>query len=143
MSIYTAYLEGSLRLDAHGEWWHNGVRFQNPKVIDLFHRSIVWDASKERYVVRLGAQQATFTMADVPFFVASLLTSEHPWRVSFLDGREEPLRPDSVSMSEGGHFYCVRHDGSKARFTRTAHQVLLQYAVDEHTLLLDGCKVRV
>jgi hypothetical protein len=134
LARYTALLEGSLTLTKHGSWVHEGVPFSNPKVSDLFHRSVVWDTERKCPVVRLGAQQATFTCEDTPYFVAALRTDTMPWRIVLAGGSEEPLVPESISIGNEEQFYCRAKGTFRARFMRAAHQSLLEYVVDENTL---------
>jgi len=139
----TAYLEGSLRLSATGEWWHDGVAFTHPELIALFHRSIVWDAPTQRYLVRIGAGAATFTCEDSPYFVAAVITEHTPWRITLLDGSTEPLDPAGIWLGAENQIYCRVKGGHPARLTRGAHQHLLRYAVDAETLMIGAVPVKL
>jgi hypothetical protein len=140
---YTAYLEGSLRLSATGEWWHEGVAFTHPELIALFHRSIVWDAGTKRYLVRIGEGAATFTCEDTAYFVATLLTEQTPWYITLLDGTIEPLDPAMFSLGTDNQIYCRVKGGHRARLTRGAHQNLLCFAIDAETLLIGDVPVKL
>ena len=144
--LYTALLQGSLRLSRQGDWWHNGKPFTNQKVAELFHRSLAWDPSRSAFVIRLGQQQATFDCEDTAYFVLSLVTSCLPWQIALNDGRLLALDPHSLRYGSEGQFYCavraaVPDQGVEAsaplvlaRFSRPAHQSLVEHAEDERSL---------
>lgn len=141
---YTAYLEGSLQLTAAGEWIHNGVPFQNSSVIALFNRSVVWDPHDARYYVRIGKQQATFRCDDTAFFATALEQTRSPWRIVFSDGREEELLSARLSQGSAHQLYYKRSfDGQYARCSRGVHQQLVEHALDESTLRIDGVPARI
>lgn len=140
---YTAYLEGSLRLSATGEWWHEGVPFTHPELIRLFHRSIVWDDASASYLIRIGNAAAYFTCEDTAFFVASIQTAHVPWEVTLYDETIEPLDPATLSIGADNQVYCRVKGGHPARFCRAAHQDLLAYTRDETTLLIGGVPISV
>lgn len=140
--LYTALLQGSLRLSKTGEWFHNGTPFENQRVIDLFNRSVCWDDQRKTYVVRIGQGQALFSFDDTPYFVAELLDDASPWHVLLTDGSREELRPDTLRVGAEGQIYCEIKDGHRARFSRAAHQRLMIYVQDERTILIDGKEVK-
>ena len=63
------YLDGAIRLNARGEWSHDSVAFTNQKLIDLFHRSIVWDDAAKKFILQVGVYRAPFEYEDTVFFV--------------------------------------------------------------------------
>ena len=137
-AIYTAYLAGSLKLSRSGEWVHNGKHFTNPRLIELFHRSIFWDSAVGSYFIRIGKQQATFDLEDTAYFVEHLDDSKNPWILSFLDGSTEELDPKTLRMVDSGEFYCQKLNGQQAKFRRGAHQRLLEHATGEDSLEICG-----
>jgi hypothetical protein len=140
-AIYTAYLTGVLTLSEHGVWHHEGVPFSNQKLSSLFHRSIVWSPTEKSYVVRIGKGQATFTCEDTAYFVSGLNTDAKPWEITLADGAVEELDAHSLHTGEHHQIYCTVKNGHRARFMRNVHQQLLEYAVDESTILVDGKRV--
>lgn len=137
-AMYTAYLEGSLKLSKTGEWRHNGQPFQNEKVAELFSRSIVWDDVSGRYYIQIGAQRATFECEDTAYFVLAIDDNKAPWMLALSDGSTEPLEPHSLTRGNKGQVYCRVHGNHRARFSRGAHQVLLRAALDDERLLIAG-----
>lgn len=137
-SMYTAFLEGSLVLSKTGEWWHEGVIFQNERLSGLFHRSIQFDSEHNAYVVRIGAQQATFTCEDTPYFVSALIETPSGPTIRLLDGSEEPLNQESLTVGAESQIYCTVKGGHRARLTRGAHQDLADKAIDESRVRICG-----
>lgn len=140
---YTTYMEGILRLSATGEWWHEGQPFTHPELAKLFHRSIVWDGESKRYVVRIGVGVAHFTYDDTAYFVAEIIENVGDWQVVLFDGSREPLHPETLSVGEENQLYCLVKGGHRARFSRSAHQHLLQYARSDSELEVAGIIVCV
>jgi hypothetical protein len=132
--LYTAYLQGSLKLSRFGEWWHEGKPFANPRLADLFHRSIVWDDSLKQYFIQIGKQRAAFTCEDCAFFVSTLNDDGAPWLINCLHGVSEPLDPATLSIGGEEQIYCSLQSGHRARFLSAALQVALRHAVDENQL---------
>lgn len=137
-TMYTALLEGSLVLSKHGGWVHNGVPFSNLKLAELFHRSVTWDKGRSCFVIRLGAQQATFTCEDAPYFVVRVDAAASPWTLYLAGGAQVPFLPETLAIGAENQFYCSVYGEHQARFARSAHQTLLEHAVDEQTLRIDG-----
>lgn len=134
--LYTAELKGKLKLSQFGEWYHEGKLFERKALADLFHRSIVWDPEEREYFIKIGRERARFECEDVPYFAASLIETSPTWSVKLLGGATEPLTPQKLYLGQEGHIYCTIYDSHKARFTRAAHQQLLENAVDESTIIL-------
>lgn len=141
--MYTAYLQGSLKLAATGEWRHNGEPFQNQKLSELFSRSIVWDQSAGQYFVQIGQQRAAFDCEDTAYFVLSIDDKEVPWSLHLSDGRTEALRPTTLCSGPENQVYCTVHETHRARLSRPAHQILLQHAVSDDSILIGGAEYRL
>jgi hypothetical protein len=139
----TISLEGALHLSATGEWWHEGQPFTHVELIKLFHRSIVWDESTARYVLRIGAAVADFTCADTAYFVGEIIEDAAGWQVVLFDGSTELLVPASLAVGKEHQIYCTVKGGHRARFSRPAHQHLLRYARTESELEINGERVRL
>jgi hypothetical protein len=138
---YTAQLQGVLRLSYEGLWFHEGKQFENQALADLFSRSIVWDASEQAYFVQIGRQRARFTYDDTAYMVRELLVEIDTTTLRLSDGSQEPLRPATLKVGPEAQFYCLVKGGHRARFTRSAHQDLLQYAIDDDTVELNGVRI--
>lgn len=140
--IYTAYLKGSLKLSKFGEWWHNGVAFQNQKLSALFHRSIIWSEDEKSYFVKIGNNRASFDIEDTPYFVLELQDQVSPWRVLLSDENIEELDLSTLRVGSEDQIYCLVKAGlHQARFSRSAYQALITHAQDEQSLLVEGKRV--
>ncbi len=140
---FTAYLNGSLTLSSEGIWIHEGVAFTNEKLISLFHRSIVWNEQQKGYLLQIGQYRASFSLEGVPYFVRSLDDSVSPWRLHLLDGSDEALKPESLTVSASHEIFCEVKGGHNAKFLHGAHQTLLAHTVNDHEIQIGGQIVRI
>ncbi|MCB0311252.1 MAG: DUF1285 domain-containing protein [Bdellovibrionales bacterium] len=136
--IYTAYLEGELKLDKHGKWFHNGAPFQNNNLIELFNRSITWDDSQNKYFLNIGKGRASFLVEDTAYFVLELLDEEVPCQVRLSDRSQEELILNQIEIGAENQIYCYVKNGHRARFSRSAHQALLKHASGPREIKLNG-----
>lgn len=134
-ALYTAYLDGKLILSAEGEWVHEGTPFQNERLSDLFFRSIEWEAERNRYVLRIGKGIATFTCEDTAYFV---LAFGPGWTAILSDGSSEPLSAGTLAAGRSSQIYCEVKGGHRARLSRAAHQTLLEHAVSDDQVEIQG-----
>lgn len=135
---YIAELTGSLRLSSEGEWFHNGVQFQNQKLSDLFSRSVVWDERAQEYFLEIGKQRATFSRDDTPYFVTAIDDGADPWMLNLSDGTREPLEPESLTVGHGDAVYCTVHGSHRAKLLRPAHQTLARHVVGDREVSIHG-----
>lgn len=143
-SGYTAYLDGSLKLDRFGQWWHQGRPFLNVKLSEFFHRSIIWDNELQRYLLQIGAQRATFNCEDTAYFVRQLLDQQCPWQIKLNDQSCETFDAGSLKLGAENQIYCLVKDAKhRARFSREAYQALLPHVIDEFTLNIEGMLIRL
>ncbi|RAL23586.1 hypothetical protein DL240_05350 [Lujinxingia litoralis] len=116
-----------IRLDAGGTWLHEGLRFENERVVELFSRSV--DRTEGgTWVLNVGRFTYPITVDDVGFFVERATWEEKEPRVWLSDGTQETLNLDSLRYAEGGRLYCTIKDGRfKARFKRGAYHAIASY----------------
>lgn len=140
---YRAQLQGVLTLTKSGEWWHEGRPFENARLAALFHRSIVWDAEQQRYLLAIGREQATFFLEDTPYFVDAILTDSAPWLVTLRDGSTHELRLESLCRGRNDQLYCAvsKPQLAYARFSRGAYQQIVSFADDDGALRIEGQRV--
>ncbi len=140
----------SIRLDAHGHWWHRGGRFENRRVIDLFSRSVD-RTDGGTWVVVVGRFTYPIAVDDTPFFVRSFtVEGEGPRERVLLElvgGDVEPLEVDSLTYDgELGISCSVRGGRLRARFLQAAYYALtqrLEEDADGYGLRLAGRLVRL
>lgn len=132
-----------IRLDAAGKWTHEGLDFENPRIIDLFSRS-VGRTEGGTWVLEIGHFTYPIEVEDTGFFVERVRLGESPPIIELSDGTEEPFSPEELSYGAGGRLYCTVKDGSfEARFKRNAYYRLAEHIEDDGeqwTLVLDGTR---
>lgn len=134
--LFTSYMGEELFLNREGEWFHEGTRFTHKKLAQLFHRSIQWDEELEQYVLRIGRGRATFSHEGYVRFITSLSEEHDTLTAHFADGTTSTLIPEQVCMTTCPTATFILNPPShpRARFTRTAHQQLLQHAESENSI---------
>lgn len=136
--VYIAQLKGSLELSSEGVWIHNGTPYQNEKLSEMFSRSIIWDEKGGEYLVEIGNQRATFTCHDTAYFVRSIDDNGKDWVLQLSDGTSETLSPTSLEIGANDAIYCIVHQTHKAKFLKSAHQMLAKYVASDNTLNING-----
>lgn len=131
----------SIRLDATGRWTHEGLDFENSRIIELFNRSI-GRTEGGTWVLEIGPFTYPIEVEDTSVFVEQLQLDADPPQVRLSDGTTERLDLDSLSYGEGGRLYCrVRDGGRRARFKRAPYYLLADFIAesgDGWVLRLDG-----
>jgi hypothetical protein len=133
--------DSGIRLDAEGQWWHDGERVTHPKIIDAWNRGIERDDSG-RCIIRFGADWAVIQVDDVPIQVLGARLHGGGVVLALSDGRSEPLDASTLHLSRAGVLYCkVRSGTLPARFSRNAHFIVgeqLEEREGEFVLELGG-----
>jgi hypothetical protein len=110
-----------VRLDERGKWTHEGLDFENQRIIDLFSRSVDRTAGGT-WVLEVGRFTYPITVEDVGFFVERVDHSTSPPTLKLSDKTQERLDPSTLKYEPGGRLYCTVKDGEfRARFKRTAY----------------------
>lgn len=141
--LYTAALAGSLVLSEHGEWLHEGQPIVHQRVREFLFKHVEWHAEKRNYRIRFGKGAATFTCRDTAYFVTGLEVSLDHVAVTLSDLSIEELDLSSLRSGCENQIYCTVKGAHTARFTRSAHQSLLTFALDEDTLDFGGRRAKV
>jgi hypothetical protein len=123
-----------LVLRRDGTWTHEGVRFRNRRLRELFDRSVRYLPEEDAYVVQVGRFRGRIEVEEAAFFVRSY----EPERGTIVlsDRTREVLEPASLrSSSADGALLCsvkrgLAPRGLPARFTHAAQAELLG-AVEE------------
>ncbi|MFW5968001.1 MAG: hypothetical protein ACOCV2_10810 [Persicimonas sp.] len=120
-----------IRLDATGKWTHEGLDFENPKIIDLFSRSVDRTPGGT-WVLEIGRFTYPITVEDAGFFVERIDLSQSPPLLSLSDDTTEELDPNTLAYEPEGRLYCTVKDGEfRARFKRPAYYALAERFVEE------------
>ncbi len=120
-----------IRLDERGEWTHEGLRFENSRLIGLFSRSI-GRTEGGTWILEIGPFTYPITVEDTGFFVEAVDWSEQPPRLRLSDDTSEPLDVHSVEYRPGGRLYCRIKDGAfRARFKHNAYHSIMDHLHEE------------
>jgi uncharacterized protein len=110
-----------IRLDACGRWTHEGLDFENQRVIALFSRSIARTPGGT-WVLEIGGFTYPIVVDDTPHFVHTVRWNDDPPTISLADGTSEILDLESLTYRSGGRLYCTVKNGAfRARFLRHAY----------------------
>ena len=116
-----------IRLDERGQWTHEGLQFENPRIVDLFSRSV--DRTEGgTWVLEVGRFTYPITVEDTGFFVERIDWSARPPRLTLSDETTEPLDVETLEYRPGGRLYCTVKDGQfRARFKHSAYHSLTDH----------------
>ena len=119
----------TIRLDAGGKWTHEGLDFENPRIIDLFSRSVNRTPGGT-WVLEIGQFTYPIEVEDTGFFVERVEgvgRAAHRITVELSDLTSEPLDVTTLAYREPGRLYCDVKDGRfRARFKRAAYYDIAQ-----------------
>ena len=120
-----------IRLDARGKWTHEGLDFENPRIIDLFSRSV--DRTEGgTWVLEVGRFTYPITVEDCGFFVERINFDHDPPLLRLSDQTTEELDPETLEYAGDGRLYCTVKDGAfRARFKWDAYHALGERFVEE------------
>lgn len=126
-----------IRLDERGNWTHEGLDFENPRVADLFSRS-VGRTSGGTWVLEIGRFTYPIVVEDTGFFIDRVDWSEAPPLLQLSDSTTEPLDLETLQYEPGGRLYCrVKDREFRARFKRGAYHSIMPFLHDEdHKVVL-------
>jgi hypothetical protein len=137
-----------IRLDAEGNWTHNGQPFLNERIIDYFNRSV--DVTRDNiYVIHYGNFVYPITVEDAPLFITGVrfegageLERVH---VTIRSRGEEILDPATLHVGVNNSLYCRVCGGRfPAKFMRSpSFQVLerLEESEDIFHLEIGGKRI--
>ncbi len=114
-----------IRLHDDGRWTHEGLDFENPKIVELFNRSV--DRTEGgTWVLVVEPFTYPIEVDDTGFFVERIEWGA-PVELHLSDGTSEPLQPQTLSYREGGRLYAVVKDGRfRARFKKGPYYALAE-----------------
>jgi len=117
-----------IHLDKQGVWHHDGHEITHERTIDLFNRSIDWDADGNFYL-RTGSDIMPIEVDDVPYRVIEVHGDpENGFELVLSDASTEKLEPMTLRVGQDDALYCTVKDGAvDARFTRASHNWLAKF----------------
>jgi hypothetical protein len=127
--------ESTIRLDAAGQFWHEGRRVDHPALAAAFHAWIGRHPDDGRMILSNGYDWTYFTVDDAPYFVRSLRIEPQRVVLELSDGSEEAWEPESTRLGTGGALYAVvkreaRGGPYEAKFTQHAQSSLAPLLVE-------------
>lgn len=119
-----------IRLDARGKWTHEGLDFENPRIIRLFNRSVN-RTEGGTWVLEVGRFTYPIAVDDTGFFVERIDFSVTPPELTLSDETVERLAPETLEYEPPGHLYCKIKEGRfRARFKKRPYYDLADHLVD-------------
>lgn len=137
-----------IRLDADGNWFHNGESFVNERIIDFFNRSV--DVTRDgTFVLRYAGFIYPITVEDAPVFVSGIIVKgfgvfeQVVLQLSL--GTEERLAPHTLFYREKSGLYCYVREGKLlAKFRRSpSFQLLERLEESEDTFYISICGEKI
>jgi hypothetical protein len=127
-----------IRLDATGKWTHEGLDFENPRIIKLFSRN-VGRTEGGTWILEIGRFTYPITVEDTGFFVERIELAKSPPRLHLSDETTEELDPSTLEYKPEGRLYCTVKAGDfRARFKKPAYYALAEnFVEDEGTVYVE------
>ncbi|HTQ03092.1 MAG TPA: hypothetical protein VMI54_04520 [Polyangiaceae bacterium] len=124
--------ESTIRLDAHGRFFHDGEPVVHPGMARAFASWIARHPDDGRYILTNGWDWSYFTVEDVPFFVEAVRDDAGRPVLVLSDGTEEALDPVSLhTAGDGALSLGVKQGAFAARFRRTAQLELARWLEED------------
>lgn len=117
-------------IDKEGNWFHNGEKFINERIISFFSRSVDITADGQ-YVIHYGEYTYPIKVEDVPYFITGVTFSGFgTFERIFLNlssGETEELNCNTLYYRSNNALYC-RIKGGKmpAKFKRSPSFYILE-----------------
>jgi uncharacterized protein len=127
--------ESTIRLDAHGRFWHDGRLVEHRGLSAGLHSWISRHPDDGRYILTNGYDWTYFSVDDAPYFVRSIRIEPEGVLLALSDGSEETWNPAASRIGAEGAVYAVvkreaRGGPYEAKFTRHAQASLGPLLVD-------------
>ncbi len=120
----------SIRLDAHGNWWHQNGLFNNARIADLFFRSVdrteggTWVLKVGRFTYPIEVEDTGFFVERIQFAGQNTTETVH---ITLSDHTTEQLDLTSLRYRENRGIYSTIKEGKfRAHFKRPAYYDLLE-----------------
>jgi uncharacterized protein len=124
-----------IHLDDRGNWTHEGLDFDNPKIIALFNRS-VGRTPGGTWILQVGTFTYPIEVEDTGFFVERLDWRTTPPTLLLSDESTEILDPATLRYAPGGRLYCTVKEGAfEARFKREPYHGLIDRLEEDQGMI--------
>jgi uncharacterized protein len=126
--------ESTIRLDRHGQFWHDDEPVEHPKLRDALHRWVTRHPDNGRYILTNGYDWTYFTVEDTAMFVVAIHEGPggDPW-VCLANGEEQPLNIQQLQVDASDVLLTEvtqKQYTFPARFTRQAQTQLAPWLVE-------------
>jgi uncharacterized protein len=131
--------ESTIRLDAQGNFFHEGVRVEHPGLASAMHTWIRRHPDDGRFILSNGYDWTYFAVEDAPFFVRHVSEQAGSLWLDLSDQSRERWDPSASRVGKNGALYTQVKRGSdqtrlggpfEAKFTRHAQTDLLPFLVE-------------
>lgn len=123
--------ETTIRVDAQGQFWHDGQPVTHPGLARSFAQWVDVDPESGRYILKNDVNWAFITVDDAPLVARAATVSGDAVLLSLSDGTSEPLDPATLRVEPGDVPYCdVRGGKLPAKLLPGAAFVVLEWLGD-------------
>ena len=127
--------ESTLRLDASGQFWHDGARVEHAGLAAALHGWISRHPDNGRYILTNGYDWTYFTVDDAPYFVRSVRIEPDRVMLALSDGSDEAWTPETTRVGTDSALYAsvkgaARGGPFEAKFTTHAQGSLAPVLVE-------------
>jgi hypothetical protein len=124
-----------LRLDAEGTWYHEGVPFTHPRLVELFDRGLDVHPDTGEPTLRVDDKWCFVRVDDVPFLVRALTATDHGLEARLNTRETLSLPADLAFEMVGDRVYLQLDPRRRARLTRPAQAALASWLVEREGAL--------
>ena len=113
--------ESTIKLDRHGQFWHDGERVEHMKLSQALHSWIAQHPDNQRYILTNGYDWTYFEVEEVPFFVVAVRAGERGLALTLSDQSVVEVAVERIFQNQQGELYAsIEHKGfeSDAKFTQ-------------------------
>ena len=125
--------ESTIRLDAEGQFFHEGERVTHPGLATALHTWISRHPKDGRYILANGYDWTYFTVDDAPYVVRSARVEADRVVLVLSDGSEEAWDPTETRTGLGGALYTKvkLHCHITCSVFYRSQDILLKFQVDK------------
>ena len=119
-----------IELDLEGNWWHAGVQFEHPLIIDILNRGLDTHPDTGEAVVRLGEQWCYVDCQGTPFIGLNVSLSPAGMPNLLLNTTERIDFSGVQLLNHHGAVHCRLPDERLIRFSRAAQAQLADHLIE-------------
>jgi hypothetical protein len=122
----------SIRIDRHGQWYHEGSPIARDKLAKLFSSVLHFDTDRNEYWLITPAEQGRIEVEDVPYIIVDFELSDNALTLTTNLGHIVTTDKDHVIECHAvtGLPYVHVNNNVKARLNRATRDKLIDLALD-------------